>query len=98
MSLSTRILLGLALGIAVGLFFGEYVAFLGVVGDGFVMLLQMTVLPYVTVSLALGLGSVSGAEASNLARRAGGFLLLLWALSLAACVSTWTGNSTASGA
>ena len=59
MSLSTRILLGLVLGVATGLFFGEHVAFLGVAGDGFVMLLQMTVLPYVTVSLVHGLGSVS---------------------------------------
>jgi Na+/H+-dicarboxylate symporter len=82
MSLATRVLLGLALGIAVGLFFGEYVAFLGPVGDAFVLLLQMTVLPYIAVSLAHGLGSVSGGDAANLAKRAGGFLLVLWALSL----------------
>lgn len=82
MSLATRVLLGLLVGAAVGLFFGEYVAFLGIVGDGFVLLLQMTVLPYVAVSLAHGLGSVSGGEAANLAKRAGGFLVLLWVLSL----------------
>ena len=82
MSLATRVLLGLLVGVAVGLFFGEYVAFLGVVGDGFVLLLQMTVLPYVAVSLAHGLGSVSGGEAANLAKRAGGFLVVLWVLSL----------------
>ena len=36
-------------GIACGLFFGEYCAWLEIVGDGFVDLLQMTVLPYVMV-------------------------------------------------
>jgi Na+/H+-dicarboxylate symporter len=83
MSFATRVLLGLALGVGVGLFFGEYVAFLGPVGDAFILLLQMTVLPYIAVSLAHGLGSVSASDAANLAKRAGGFLLVLWGLSLA---------------
>jgi Na+/H+-dicarboxylate symporter len=82
MSLATRTLLGLALGVATGLFFGEYVAFLKVAGDAFILLLQMTVLPYVAVSLVNGLGSVNAAQAASLARRAGGFMLLLWTLAL----------------
>ena len=51
MSLSARILIGHALGIAFGIFFGELVAPIGFVGDAFILLLQMTVLPYVAVSL-----------------------------------------------
>ncbi len=82
MSLATRTLLGLSLGIAVGIFFGEYAAFLGTLGEGFILLLQMTVLPYVAVSLVSGLGSVNAAAAAGLAKRAGGFLLLLWVLVL----------------
>ncbi len=42
----------------------------------------MTVLPYVVVSLVTGLGSLTAREAVELARRAGGFLLLLWGIAL----------------
>ena len=58
MTFSQKILAGLAAGIVVGLFFGEKVAPLAVVADGFVKLLQMTVLPYVTVSIIASLGSL----------------------------------------
>jgi Na+/H+-dicarboxylate symporter len=84
MTLSTRVLLGLGLGVLTGIVFGELVSFLGVVGRGFVLLLQMTVLPYVAVSLIAGLGSLKPAEARSLARHAGVFLLALWGLALAA--------------
>ena len=52
MSFSNRILIGLAAGVAVGLFLGESRGIaLKWAADGFVKLLQMTVLPYVTVSI-----------------------------------------------
>ena len=84
MSLSTRILLGLLLGIVCGLFFGEKMAVFEPLGSAFILLLQMTVLPYMLVSLILGLGSVSAEEARSLAKRTGSFLVLFWALTLAA--------------
>lgn len=56
--------------------------FLRPAGDAFIQLLQMTVLPFVTVSLVTGFGRLSPGEAWLLARRAGGFLLLLWGLAL----------------
>jgi Na+/H+-dicarboxylate symporter/ABC-type amino acid transport substrate-binding protein len=71
------------LGVAAGLFFGEPMSVLAVVGDAFVRLLQMTVLPYVMVSLIAGLGHLGYTEARNLAFRGGLLLLLLWALSFA---------------
>lgn len=58
-SLSTSILIGLVSGIATGIFFGELCAPLQVVGDGFIKLLQMTILPYIVVSLILGALEVS---------------------------------------
>ena len=58
MSFSRQILVGLALGVATGLFFGEDAAVLKWVADGFVKLLQMMVLPYVTVSIVGSLGSL----------------------------------------
>ena len=59
MTFSRKILVGLALGILVGLFFGEQALALKWAADGFVKLLQMTVLPYVTVSIVESLGSLA---------------------------------------
>jgi Na+/H+-dicarboxylate symporter len=49
MTFSNKILAGLAAGILLGLFLGEYAGALKWAADGYVKLLQMTVLPYVTV-------------------------------------------------
>jgi len=81
-SFSTKVLVGLALGIATGLFFGEDVAPLQIVADGFVRLLQMTVLPYVTLSITANLGALTYARAKALAYGAGGVLLAIWAAAL----------------
>ena len=83
-SLAAQVLTGLAAGIVVGVFLGELIAPVGIVGQAFVLLLQMTVLPYIVVSLVAGLGSLTAREAAELARRAGGFLLLLWGIALTA--------------
>jgi Na+/H+-dicarboxylate symporter len=45
---------GLTLGIGVGLFFGEGATLLQPLGDGFVMLLQIAVLPYFVVLAVRG--------------------------------------------
>ena len=82
MSLSKRILVGLAAGIAVGLFFGEKVALLELPAKAFVQLLQVTVLPYVIGSLIVGVARGTPAQARRLASKGGLALLLLWALSL----------------
>jgi Na+/H+-dicarboxylate symporter len=83
MSLSTKIFAGLFLGIAAGLFFGEMTAFLDPVGDGFVQLLKMAVLPYIVVSLVAGLGRLNYGMARDLFLRVGGILLLIWAVTFA---------------
>ena len=82
MTFSTRILAGLVAGIAVGLFLGDLVEPLGLVADGFVKLLQMTVLPYVVISIVSSLGSLSREDASRLGVRAGIVLAGLWLLGL----------------
>jgi Na+/H+-dicarboxylate symporter len=82
MSLSTKILIGLVLGILTGLFFGEKVAFLGPAGRAFLLLLQMTVLPYVVVALMKGIGSLDFDTAKLLARKAGSILVVIWLLTL----------------
>lgn len=82
MTLSTRIFIGLFAGIATGLFFGELVADLKAVGDVFVKLLQMTVLPYIVVSLVAGFGRMNLAQARRLALRGAAVLGVIWALAL----------------
>ena len=66
MGLSTKILIGLGSGIACGLFAGEYVAGLSLVGDAFFGFLQMTVLPYIVVSLIANIGRLSVEQARPL--------------------------------
>jgi len=82
-TLSKQIFLALGLGIALGLFFGEKLAFLSVFGSAFVQLLQITVLPYVAGSLIYGFGSLGRTEARLVFSRGGALLLALWAFTLA---------------
>jgi Na+/H+-dicarboxylate symporter/ABC-type amino acid transport substrate-binding protein len=82
MGLSTRIFIGLFLGVLTGLFFGELVADLKIVGDIFIKLLQMTVLPYIMVSLIAGFGRMSSAQARRLALRGSAVLCIIWAIAL----------------
>ena len=86
MSFSARILVWLAGGGAAGLFFGDLVSPLAVVASGFVKLLQMTVLPYVTLSIVTSLGGLSREEAAHLGRRAGIVLAGLWSIGLVAAL------------
>lgn len=87
MTLSTKVLLGLALGIVAGLGFGDWMSVLGIFGRAFVLLLQMTVLPYVVVSLLAAVGGLTPREAGNLVRHAGQFLLACWGATLLVVVA-----------
>jgi len=82
MGLSARILLGLVLGIVTGLFFGELVSGLKVFGDIFVKLLQITVLPYIIVSLIAGFARMRQDQVKTLALRGSAVLLAIWGLAL----------------
>ncbi len=77
-SLSYRIIVGLVLGVFTGLFFGEKAAQLQWLADAWIRLMQMTVLPYVMMSLIAGLGQMSAPLARKLAWRGGILLLLFW--------------------
>ena len=84
MSLSRQILVGLVLGVLTGVFFGERAAFLQVGAEIFVKLLQMTVLPYVTVSLISGLGRLDLEQAKALGLKAGAVMVAMWVIALGA--------------
>lgn len=83
MTSSNKIFLALGLGILTGLFFGEMISFLQIPANIYVLLLQMTVLPYVTLSLIVGFGKLTYSDAKMLALRGGGILLLLWSVAFA---------------
>ena len=82
MSFSKQILTGLLAGIAVGIFLGEHAAVFGFAATGFVKLLQVTVLPYMTVSIVANLGRLDYAQARTLAAKAGSVLLSFWGIGL----------------
>jgi len=82
-SLSTNIVIGMFLGIACGIFFGEKVAFLQVAGNAYIKLLQMTILPYILVSLVRGIGGLTYGQAKELAKKGGLLLLLFWIIAFA---------------
>jgi Na+/H+-dicarboxylate symporter/ABC-type amino acid transport substrate-binding protein len=82
--MAAKVFIGLAAGVALGLFIGERAAALQVWADAYVKLLQMTVLPYLAVSLVGGLGALSRGDASRLGTRVGLLLLGLWAVALGA--------------
>jgi Na+/H+-dicarboxylate symporter len=83
MTFSLQILVGLALGIFTGVFLGEEASALKWAADGFVKLLQMMVLPYITVSIVASLGSLQPAELRTLGVRAAAVIGGLWLLALA---------------
>jgi Na+/H+-dicarboxylate symporter len=80
LSLSTRIVIGLILGILVGLFFGEGAAVLQPLADIYIRLMQMTVLPYLVMALVIGFGQLERDTARRLAVRGGSLLVLVWIL------------------
>ena len=61
LGISTQIMIGLGLCLVTGLFFGELAAPLKYLGDAFIGLLQMTVLPYIVLALMGGIGKLTGA-------------------------------------
>ena len=83
---SLRILAGLLAGVAVGLFFGEGAAVLQPVADLYIRGMQMTVLPYLVLTLVGGLGQLDPATARRLGLRAAALLGLLIVLACAVIV------------
>ncbi len=82
LSLARQILIGLFGGIAVGLFVGEPAGALAPIGNAFIALLQMTVLPFIMIALMVNVGGLSRETAGFMATRAVLVMLGLWAIGL----------------
>jgi Na+/H+-dicarboxylate symporter len=73
-----RVIIALILGISTGIFVGEPAGILAVGGTVYIRLLQMTVLPYVLVSIVGGLGRLDTAMAANIGIKAVKVILFMW--------------------
>ena len=73
-----RVIIALLLGISTGIFVGEPAGNLEIIGNVYIRLLQMTVLPYVLVSIIGGLGRLDSDMASAIGTRAIKVILILW--------------------
>lgn len=84
LSFSAKSFIGMGLGIAVGLLAGDYAAMLQPLGEIFLQILQMTVIPFLVVSLILGIASLD----PGLLRKVGTAMALsfiaVWGLALGA--------------
>ncbi len=82
LSFSGQVLLALSVGIFTGLFFGEKVAWLNIIGMAFIKLLQVAIIPYIVLSLVIGVGSLSYEQSREIAKKFIMMLLTLWALTI----------------
>lgn len=76
------IAIGLLLGVLCGVLFGDYCGALQVVGHAYVGMLQMTVLPYLVLSLVSKMGRLNADEARRLGLTALAVLLVFWVIAI----------------
>lgn len=77
-----RILIALSLGVLVGVFLGELASPLRTVGDIYVGLLQMTVMPYIICSVIGNIGRLTVEQSKKLAVNSFAVLFLLWGVGM----------------
>ncbi|NOR81824.1 MAG: cation:dicarboxylase symporter family transporter [Methyloprofundus sp.] len=82
LSFSSQVFIALCTGIFIGLFFGEKVAWLHMLGMAFIKLLQISIIPYIVLSLVTGLGSLSYEQSKEIAKKFSIMLLTLWTIGL----------------
>ena len=80
LTMGQQVLIALLLGVVAGVFFGDLTTHIRFVGDIYVGLLQMMVLPYIVISLVGGIGKLTLDQAKQLAKYAVIVLLLMWAV------------------
>ena len=73
-----RVILALFLGISAGLIVGEPMGNLEIMGVAYIRLLQMTVLPYILVSIIGGLGRLDSHMAGRIGMKAVRVILIIW--------------------
>lgn len=90
LTLGTFILLGLFLGVAAGLVLGKKAAFLSQVGEIFIDLIQMGVLPFIVVSLLCGIGAIKAESLRKLLLSFGLSSIAMWILFFIVAVALYS--------
>lgn len=83
LNLNGQIIVGMFLGVACGIFFGEATIVFNGLAQTFITLLKIAVLPYLIISLVNGIGRIPFANFKKLAKRSFLFLLLFYSLTIA---------------
>jgi Na+/H+-dicarboxylate symporter len=73
-----QVIIGMCLGMFFGLFFGEDILVIDIIGNAYIRLLQMSVLPYLVASLISSIGRLSAERAARIGKAGGLLILLLW--------------------
>lgn len=85
--LATQIAIAAVLGIVVGVIVGDWAANLKFIGDIFIRLIQMSIVPLVMSSVILATGSMSGSGIGKIAARTFGWMI---GFSVVAAFLAWT--------
>lgn len=83
LSLPLQILIATLLGIGVGLFFGESCEALAVWGDAYIMLMKITILPYLVCAIIHGVGQFQSGQAREILKKGALFIALAWLINIA---------------
>ncbi len=72
------VIISMILGIICGITFGERCSSLALVGQGYIALLQMCILPYVVLSILYGIGRLGISESKEMAYKGVSLTLIFW--------------------
>ena len=77
---TAKIFLSILAGALSGLFFGEMTTVFDPVGQAFIGLMQITVIPTVVIFIITGIGTLSETDAVDFLRKVAGVVLVIWGL------------------
>lgn len=82
LSLSLQMAIATVMGILVGLFLGDICQVFSSWANAYVMILKITILPYLVGAIIHGLGSLSSSQAKQILKKGFFFIALAWAINL----------------
>lgn len=83
LSLTLQMAIATVLGIFTGLFLGDLCQIFEPWADAYVMILKITILPYLVGAIIHGLGTLSSSQAKQILKKGVLFILLAWIINLA---------------
>ncbi|MDD1752239.1 MAG: cation:dicarboxylase symporter family transporter [Methanotrichaceae archaeon] len=79
---TTQVFASIIAGAICGLFLGEKAQILSPIGDIFIKLMQITIIPSIVISIITGIGSINKADAKGFLKKVGLIMMLLWFLGI----------------